>query len=419
MATVIRVEHVSKRYRLGVISYGMLYKDFQSWLARRRNRPDPHASIDSSEVDSKEYIWALKDVCLDIVQGDRVGIIGRNGAGKSTLLKVLSRITFPTTGKVRVKGRIASLLEIGTGFHQELTGKENIFLNGAILGMKQREISRKLDEILAFAEIENFADTPVKRYSSGMYVRLAFSVAAHLDSEILLADEVLAVGDVAFQNKCLLKMQDLSVQEGRTIVYVSHNMGTLQALCNVGVLLKSGEMVYHGTVSATIDKYLESSNVDHGHTPISFMSSCNRFSLNIPYWINSKGERVSRYAFGENIILRFKFEFFQTVGKINPGFAVINRLGQRIFTSHMADDFLYVNHGTYNGSVVIDTELGLNSLAPGHYVVSFGVRDESENTVIYSSDDLTLEITESGVIKNGANGILWHTSKWIEREERK
>jgi lipopolysaccharide transport system ATP-binding protein len=262
MSVAIRVEHLSKEYRLGVINHGMLYKDMQSWLARRLGRPDPHGQIGVDHfADRKDSFWALKDLNFDIEQGDRIGIIGRNGAGKSTLLKILSRITAPTEGTVKIKGRIASLLEVGTGFHGELTGRENIYLNGAILGMKKREIDRKIDEIIDFSEIEQHIDTPVKRYSSGMYVRLAFAVAAHLDSEILIADEVLAVGDAAFQKKALGKMNNLSKDFGRTVLFVSHNMNTITSLCMSGFVLDRGSMAYAGkSIDKVVSWYINGGN---------------------------------------------------------------------------------------------------------------------------------------------------------------
>jgi lipopolysaccharide transport system ATP-binding protein len=244
MAIAVRIENVSKEYRLGVINNGRLYRDIQSGWARLRGREDPWSTIgQESRFGRKGSFFALKNVSLEVEQGQRVGIMGRNGAGKSTLLKILSRITAPTSGCVKVRGRMASLLEVGTGFHPELTGRENVFLNGAILGMKKAEIQRKFDAIVAFSEIEPFIDTPVKRYSSGMFVRLAFAVAAHLDAEILVADEVLAVGDVKFQEKSLGKMQDVSNNEGRTILFVSHNAAAVRKLCNVGVLLEQGVLI--------------------------------------------------------------------------------------------------------------------------------------------------------------------------------
>lgn len=259
MSTVITVENLGKRYLLkhqsnrqpyvalrDVLSDGM--KNFGQRLLGRGN---------SSVSDPRqEEFWALKDVSFEVKQGDRIGIIGRNGAGKSTLLKILSRITEPTTGCIRIKGRVASLLEVGTGFHPELTGRENIFLNGAILGMSRTEIKKKFDEIVDFAEIEKFLDTPVKRFSSGMYVRLAFAVAAHLEPEILVVDEVLAVGDTQFQKKCLGKMEDVSTREGRTVLFVSHNMGMVSQLCTKGMLLVQGRLAQAGAIKHTIDTYI-------------------------------------------------------------------------------------------------------------------------------------------------------------------
>ncbi len=253
----VKAENISKYYRLGQINNGTLYADIQSWFARKFGKEDPHAKIgfDSSQSD-KEGFWALKDINFEIKQGDRVGIIGRNGAGKSTLLKVISEITKPTTGDLYIKGRVASLLEVGTGFHPEMTGRENIYMNGSILGMKKAEITRHLDEIIAFSELEKYIDTPVKRYSSGMYVRLAFAVAAHLDSEILIADEVLAVGDAAFQKKALGKMNELSTGQGRTVLFVSHNMAQVKSLCNKGMVLDKGLISYNGNIDEAKDYYI-------------------------------------------------------------------------------------------------------------------------------------------------------------------
>ena len=256
MSTVISIENVSKSYRLGTIGSGTLREDLQSWWHRKRGLPDPNLRLDQSHLPVEGHtLWALQDVSLQVDQGEVLGIIGRNGAGKSTLLKILSRVTAPTSGRIRVKGRVASLLEVGTGFHPELTGRENIFLNGAILGMTKAEVARKFDEIVAFSEIEQFIDTPVKRYSSGMYVRLAFAVAAHLEPEILVVDEVLAVGDAAFQKKCLGKMGDVA-GEGRTVLFVSHNMIAVQSLCRRAIWLKRGEVVGDGPSAEVVSRYL-------------------------------------------------------------------------------------------------------------------------------------------------------------------
>ncbi len=239
----IKIENLSKYYKLGVINNGTLFRDIQSWWARVRGKEDPHAKLGSKYDPTAEGFWALKDLNFEIKKGDRVGIIGHNGAGKSTLLKLLSQITSPTEGNIKINGKIASLLEVGTGFHPEMTGRENIYMNGAILGMTHDEIDKKVDDIIEFSEIGEHIDTPVKRYSSGMYVRLAFAVAAHLDSDILIADEVLAVGDAEFQKKALGKMNELSSGEGRTVLFVSHNMTQVKNLCNKGIVLEKGRVV--------------------------------------------------------------------------------------------------------------------------------------------------------------------------------
>lgn len=266
MATAIEFNNISKLYRLGTVSTGTLAHDLKRWWTMNvRSKEDPYLKIgetnDRSSKGDSEYVWALKDIDFKVEQGDVVGIIGKNGAGKSTLLKILSKVTAPTTGTIRARGRIGSLLEVGTGFHPEMTGRENIYMNGAILGMTKSEITKKLDEIVDFSGCERYIDTPVKRYSSGMMVRLGFAVAAHLDPEILVVDEVLAVGDAEFQKKAIGKMQDVSRGEGRTVLFVSHNMGSVQQLCNSGILLDNGKIVYGGKIDEVIDKYMMSSNV--------------------------------------------------------------------------------------------------------------------------------------------------------------
>lgn len=259
MRTVISVEKLSKYYRLGLIGGGTLSSDLNRWWARWRGKPDPLLKIGEADYGNREgeYVWALREVSFEVQEGEILGIIGRNGAGKSTLLKILSRVTAPTSGQVKVKGRVGSLLEVGTGFHPELTGRENVYLNGAILGMRRAEIDRQFDEIVEFSGVEKFIDTPVKRYSSGMYVRLGFAVAAHLDPEILVVDEVLAVGDASFQKKCLGKMKDVS-QSGRTVLFVSHNMATMARLCERIILLDSGKLVKDGSSESVIATYLQS-----------------------------------------------------------------------------------------------------------------------------------------------------------------
>lgn len=260
MKKAIEVRNVSKQYRLGTVGTGTLVHDLNRWWHRIRGKEDPYLKIgeenDRSSTGESDYVWALRDINFDVQEGEVVGIIGKNGAGKSTLLKILSQVTGPSTGHVKARGRIASLLEVGTGFHPELTGRENVFLNGTILGMTKKEVQDKLDEIISFAGVARYIDTPVKRYSSGMKVRLAFAVAAHLDPEILVVDEVLAVGDAEFQKKAIGKMQDVSRGEGRTVLFVSHNMASVRNLCSRGILLDNGKVVADGEVNEVVDQYL-------------------------------------------------------------------------------------------------------------------------------------------------------------------
>jgi lipopolysaccharide transport system ATP-binding protein len=262
MPTAIKFENISKQYRLGLVSTNTLSHDLKRWwVTNIQGKEDPYLKIgevnDRASKGTSDYVWALKDINFEVQQGDVLGIIGKNGAGKSTLLKILSKVTAPSTGSIKARGRIASLLEVGTGFHPEMTGRENIYMNGAIMGMTKAEITRKLDEIIDFSGVERYIDTPAKRYSSGMTVRLGFAIAAHLDPEILVVDEVLAVGDAEFQKKAIGKMQDVSKGEGRTVLFVSHNMGSMQQLCSKGMLLKDGMIAFRGSIEETISFYQE------------------------------------------------------------------------------------------------------------------------------------------------------------------
>ena len=302
MSTAIEFNNISKLYRLGLVSSGTLSNDLKRWWQMNvLGKEDPFLKVgtvnDRSKAADSEYVWALKDIDFKVEQGDVVGIIGKNGAGKSTLLKLLSRVTSPTTGTIKAKGRIASLLEVGTGFHGEMTGRENIYLNGAILGMTKDEINRKLDEIVDFSGCERYIDTPVKRYSSGMMVRLGFAVAAHLDPEILVVDEVLAVGDAEFQKKAIGKMQDVSKGEGRTVLFVSHNMSSIKALCRRGVLLENGSVRYDGLISDTVELYLKDNEFkDEG----SIMSKAKCLSNEIiltNVLVNGKPDRIVKLPY--------------------------------------------------------------------------------------------------------------------------
>ncbi|MEA5559229.1 ABC transporter ATP-binding protein [Nodularia spumigena] len=331
--TVIRVENLGKKYIIGHQQqerYTSLRDVIANQVKSLGSLINPKAK---KENPAFEEFWALKDVSFEIKQGDRVGIIGRNGAGKSTLLKIISRITEPTTGSIKIKGRVASLLEVGTGFHPELTGRENIFLNGAILGMGKEEIKRKFDEIVAFAEVEKFLDTPVKRYSSGMYVRLAFAVAAHLEPEILIVDEVLAVGDAAFQKKCLGKMEDVG-KEGRTVLFVSHQMAAIQNLCQRTIWLNQGQLFNDDQTQVVISKYLSTSTDSlsislgdrkdrRGDGKIRFISV---------HFQNEKRENVTYFYSGQNvrIILDFRNNTEQTLKNLNIALGIDNQIGERI-----------------------------------------------------------------------------------------
>ena len=314
--TVIRAENVGKLYRLGEVGTGTLSHDLNRWWHKVRGKEDPYLKIGhvnkAARKTDSDYFWALKDINFEVKRGEVLGIIGRNGAGKSTLLKILSRVTLPTKGEIKVKGRIASLLEVGTGFHPELTGRENIFLNGAILGMTKPEIKKKFDEIVDFADVDRYIDTPVKRYSSGMYVRLAFAVAAHLEPEILIVDEVLAVGDAAFQKKCLGKMRDVATG-GRTVLFVSHQIAAIQSLTTRCILLNQGTILYHGETAEALECYSSAAE-----------SKASRpRSITRPKWAvpiiqkvditNNEGNAISQISLGEGCTIEVTIDSSPTV----------------------------------------------------------------------------------------------------------
>jgi lipopolysaccharide transport system ATP-binding protein len=321
----IKAENISKQYRLGEVGTGTLSHDLNRFWHKLRGNEDPYLKIgeanDRANRGESDYVWSLKDINFEIEQGDAVGIIGRNGAGKSTLLKLLSKVTKPTTGNFKVNGRIASLLEVGTGFNPEMTGRENIYLNGAILGMRRAEITRKFDEIVAFSGVERYIDTPVKRYSSGMYVRLAFAVAAHLESEILIVDEVLAVGDAEFQKKCLGKMGEVSKGEGRTVLFVSHNIAAVKTLCNKGIILKNGLMQSSGKIEEIIDLYLNTFNEEVKDTSNHFINAvdenlaANILEVSIR---NLKDDLVYEVDVFEQVYVHFKFRVNTKMAHVTP-----------------------------------------------------------------------------------------------------
>jgi lipopolysaccharide transport system ATP-binding protein len=402
MKSIIRVEQLSKQYGIGArqAPYGTLRDTIAEALRA------PITGLRRYRRKSDETIWALKDVSFEILPGEVVGIIGRNGAGKSTLLKVLSRITEPTTGRVELYGRVASLLEVGTGFHPELTGRENIYLNGAILGMKRTEIEREFDEIVAFAEIEKFLDTPVKRYSSGMYMRLAFAIAAHLEPEILIIDEVLAVGDASFQKKCLGKMEDVSVKEGRTVLFVSHNMGMITSLCTKAFLLQSGKIIKTGSPSDVILEYYTKGHSSPAYVDFTKMSKRigdDYAELLECHIKNSKGDIVTEIDIREpitvgmryRILRRKKVQSFHTY----PLFNFFSGSGEIVFGSMAPNSQLYqLEPGEYLATCFVPgnflndctyfISLGLASCDKGvrpHFyeenALSFHVKDPIEETL--------------------------------------
>lgn len=369
---VIRVENLTKEYRLGVINHGTLQQDIQSWWARLRGKEDPNSLISSGQhsslLNGNPHMLALNDVSFDVKEGEILGIVGRNGAGKSTLLKILSRVTSQTKGTIKIKGKVASLLEVGTGFHSELTGRENIYLNGAILGMTKKEINSKFDEIVAFAEIEKFIDTPVKRYSSGMYVRLAFAVAAHLEPEILIVDEVLAVGDVAFQKKCLGKMGEVA-KGGRTVLFVSHNMGAVNQLCTRAVLLKNGQNVLIGEVDQVVRSYLKSGTQSGRIDKKSSIGTLAPFVDFQEIHINGENNNVCISPFSEiNIsvvsVCKKNLNLFRTSFSIYKD-------GIRILTSHDLQKPEPLPSGLFKSETTIPPYF----LRPGDYTLSIGGHD--------------------------------------------
>ncbi len=410
MPVAVKVENISKKYIINHES-SEKYKTFREFITRAFN----NIFYKKSKTVSRgfEEFWALKEIELEINQGERIGVIGRNGAGKSTLLKILSRITEPTTGKISLKGRIASLLEVGTGFHPELTGRENIFLNGAILGMTKLEIQRKFDEIVEFSEIEKFLDTPVKRYSSGMYVRLAFAVAAHMEPEVLIVDEVLAVGDAQFQKKCLGKMEDVG-KEGRTIIFVSHNMGAVSALCQKCVLLSAGRIIDFGPANAVISRYNDVGNKSatveitpemrvKGGEKIQFLSCV----------IEGEKDKIARnsYMIAENfnvkISMRSNFS-----GKLSFWLIIFDYSGKAILSSHQRDyQLLDILPGYFE---IVYKPVGL-VLMPGNYYITAGAFDPSLNFLEWIDKCQSFEILQSfsdGRQFDGRWGIINQKAEW-------
>ncbi|GAA4883880.1 hypothetical protein GCM10023311_02690 [Flaviramulus aquimarinus] len=368
---ILKIENISKQYRLGLVGTGTITHDLNRWWHKVRGKDDPYLKIgeanDRSVKGTSEYVWALKDINFELRKGEVLGIIGKNGAGKSTLLKILSKVTSPTTGEIKTKGRIASLLEVGTGFHGEMTGRENIFLNGAILGMTKKEITLKIDEIIEFSGCERYIDTPVKRYSSGMTVRLAFAVAAFLEPEILVIDEVLAVGDAEFQKKAIGKMQDISKGQGRTVLFVSHNMAAVKSLCSRGIVLENGYTSFEGDIESCVEYYL-ANNIEK-NTNLTYSANDNNA------FIKKIKIKEKLIASGDNLKIQFQLNSKYT-GKINIHLGVYNFNDEKIL--HLSSEYFnegYIDQSNENHVC----EIQRNPLPQGFYYINIGViRDNIE-----------------------------------------
>jgi lipopolysaccharide transport system ATP-binding protein len=393
----ISVENLSKSYRLGQIGTGTFSNDLKLWWAKLRGKPNPLLRIGEQDYGNRdgEELWALRDVSFTVQQGEALGIIGRNGAGKSTLLKILSRVTAPTSGKIKVKGRVASLLEVGTGFHPELTGRENIYLNGAILGMSKDEVTRKFDEIVDFAEIEKFITTPVKRYSSGMYVRLAFAVAAHLDPEILVVDEVLAVGDAEFQKKCLGKMGEVA-KDGRTVLFVSHNMGAIAQFCRKTLLIHRGELVQIGETSAVVQEYMTSGhdvNMQIELEPNRKMESA--YVLVRALVIKSNGSSNGNVSVTEGFSITLDILARRIVAGTDLTIRINNQVGVPIFSASVSQK-INLSKAFKIGKNRFSLHIPSHFLSPGIYTVSLGIHQPFIELFDKLDDFLTFEISETG-----------------------
>ncbi len=406
---MLKVENVSKVYRLGEIGGTTLRDELQRLGAKIRHKEDPTKKIGTKNYNKGEKFKALDNISFEVKKGERIGIIGHNGAGKSTLLKLISRVTGPTDGKIYLNGRVASMLEVGTGFHPELTGRENVYMNGAILGMTKKEIDAKMEDIIEFSEVRQFIDTPVKRYSSGMYVKLAFSVAAHLNSEIVIMDEVLAVGDVAFQNKCILKMKSLSEEEDRTILYVSHNMNTIRQLCNKVIVLERGNIIFRGSVEEGISIYLNGSS-KRTDTFFDLKESERSKGLNkkimfesIEY-LDRNNNTVLR---GEALRIRIKWHCYESIDNYFLRVSFRNTADNVIGTLLSKPLFQSLKGNDYSADFIIDTKL----LAKSHFVLGFAMlqRDASGNSIAI---DLIRRVSPLNIIETSENADFFNT--WSE-----
>jgi lipopolysaccharide transport system ATP-binding protein len=402
MPLAIKAQNLSKAYQIGEIGTGTLSKDLERWFAKIRGKEDPFLKVgevnDRSTKGTSNIVWSLKDINFEIQQGDAVGIIGRNGAGKSTLLKLLSRVTSPTTGEINVKGRIASLLEVGTGFHPELTGRENIYLNGAILGMRKKEIERKFDEIVDFSGVERYIDTPVKRYSSGMYVRLAFAVAAYLESEILIIDEVLAVGDAEFQKKCLGKMKDVSTGEGRTVLFVSHNMGSISQLCNTGIFLQNGVLETQNLIEPVINAYVNQLEATSHYIANNPRSMPYFKSI---YFVKNSSISNNMFLYTDDIKIAFDISISNHIANLYVSFMVKDQFENTIFSSHKT----LIDYPIKDSAIRLNAIIPNKTILPGNYVLSPILHIRNKEFVDKIDTNLFFTIED-----NGSDHSLFHNA---------
>lgn len=414
MSSVIKISQLSKLYRLGEIGTGTISRDLERWYKMKiLGQTDPFLKIgeinDRGKKGQSDIVYALKDICLEIKEGEALGIIGKNGAGKSTLLKILSRVTSPSAGIIKIKGRVASLLEVGTGFHPELTGLENIYLNGAILGMRKNEITRKLDEIIHFSGVERYVDTPVKRYSSGMYVRLAFAVAAHLESEILIVDEVLAVGDAEFQKRCLGKMGEVSKKQGRTILFVSHNLLAIKQLCSVGIVLRDGILSFSGSSEESVQNYLSDfsneKRVTHfeyekGNTPGGEIIELLEYAL-----LNTDNVKIDKFNLYEEVWIELVFKVKQRGFASFPNMHFFNQQDQCLFITSTDLETEIKDIGVYNTTFVIPAY----TFNVGIFKVGIAITCYPGTDVqFYINPAITFEVEESNIElrKTSYTGII-------------
>ena len=413
MKPIIKVENISKQYRLGTIGTGTLSNDLKRWWHQVRGKEDPFLKIgennDRSTKGGSEYVWALKDINFEVMPGEILGIIGKNGAGKSTLLKILSKVTGPTTGRIDYNGRIGSLLEVGTGFHPELTGRENVFLNGAILGMTKQEIRSKLNEIIDFSGCERYIDTPVKRYSSGMTVRLGFAVAAHLEPEILVVDEVLAVGDAEFQKKAIGKMQDVSRNDGRTVLFVSHNMAAIENLCDKGIIIQNGQVSYSGGIQQAINKYINTSldisnNMIGSRTDRAGILNIKILKVEV---LDINNNPIAIALSGQRIKIAIHFENLKNIEFKNLSIAISLRRDDGVLASVFCNE--YTNDIIKNKkSNVFICEIPKLPLMKGNYIMNFMIINNNE----------TEDWIQEGAVLKVEHGDFFLTGKVIENTHK-